>query len=237
MQFSGLIISAGTLLATAAFSLNLAGWTIRAIFGLPFRQLVDPATALMVVQVLSYLGLLYLSAAAVRRQVRISYASVAMLLGAWMLYVFYIQEWGGLHKVQWYAAPAGLYLLAIGWQEWRQGHKSLGRWIDYAAIFLMLGSLFWQTLVLGWAYFALLMLEGLLFVWWGSARRLRRFLYAGLVGVVLATVGQLVNAALSFINQWVVFGLIGLLLIVGAVLVERKLEDLKLWQDSLEEWE
>jgi len=35
----------------------------------------------------------------------------------------------------------------------------------------------------------------------------------------------------------VVFGLIGLLLIVGAVLVERKLEDLKLWQDALEEWE
>ncbi len=237
MQFSGLIISAGTLLATAILSLNLVGWTVRAIFGFPFRQLVDPATVLMAVQVLSYLGLLYLTAAVVRRQVRIAYASVAMLLGAWMLYVFYIQEWAGLHKVQWYAAPAGLYLLAIGWQEWRQGHKSLGRWIDYAATLLMLGSLFWQTLVLGWAYFGLLMLEGLLFVWWGSARRLRRFLYAGLMGVVLATTGQLVNAALSFINQWVVFGLIGLLLIVGAVLVERKLEDLKVWQDSLEEWE
>jgi hypothetical protein len=53
---------------------------------------------------------------------------------------------------------------------------------------------------------------------------------------VLATLGQLLNALRS-VNQWLVFGLIGLLLVVAAIAVERKLEDLKAWQDSLEAWE
>jgi hypothetical protein len=100
----------------------------------------------------------------------------------------------------------------------------------------MLGSLFWQTWVFGWWFFLLLMIEGLLAMWYGSARRLRRFLYTGMVGVVLATLGQLLNALRS-VNQWLVFGLIGLLLVVAAIAVERKLEDLKAWQDSLEAWE
>ena len=106
----------------------------------------------------------------------------------------------------------------------------------YAAMVLLLGSLFWQTLILGWAYFVLLVGEGLLSMWWGSARRLRRFLYAGMLGVVLATLGQLINA-LSSINQWFVFGLIGLLLVAAAIMVERKLEELKAWRDVLESWE
>ena len=115
-------------------------------------------------------------------------------------------------------------------------HGGSYRWLDYAAIFLMLSSLFWQTLVFGWSFALLMGAEGLLAVWWGSARRLRRFFYAGIVGVVLATVGQLLNA-LQHINQWITFGIIGLLLVIMAVVVERKLEGLKAWQDVLDDWE
>jgi hypothetical protein len=214
----------------------MIGWTIRALLGLPFREVVEQETVLMVVRVFSLLGLLYLGAAYHHRLLRAAYGAVGLLLAAWLVYIFFVQQWAGLRAVQWYALPAGLYLLTIAYLEWQRDHRSLARSIDYAATFLMLGSLFWQTWVFGWGFFLLLIAEGLLAMWWGSARRLRRFLYAGMVGVVLATLGQLLNALRS-VNQWLVFGLIGLLLVVAAIAVERKLEELKVWQDSLESWE
>ena len=217
--------------------LDLVGWTIRAMFGLPFRQIVELPTVQMAVGVLSLLGLLYVAAAAAHRWLRLGYVALAMLLTGWMLYAFYIQQWDRLARVQWYAIPAGLYLLGIGWLEWQRGHKTLARWLDYAAMLLMLGSLFWQTMLFGWGYALLLGSEGLLAFWWGSARRLRRFFYAGIVAVMLATLGQLINSLRS-VNQWIVFGLIGLLLVLVAIFVERKLEDIKTWQDKiLETWE
>ena len=71
---------------------------------------------------------------------------------------------------------------------------------------------------------------------WGSALRLRRFLYAGMMGVILATTAQLINSLRS-INQWIVFGLIGLLVVLAAIVIERKLEDIKAWRQTLETWE
>jgi hypothetical protein len=57
-----------------------------------------------------------------------------------------------------------------------------------------------------------------------------------MVAVILATIGQLVNSLRS-INQWIVFGLIGLILVVIAVIVERKLDNIKAWQEVLDSWE
>lgn len=221
----------------ALLGADIVGWTVRAMFGLPLRQIVDLTTVQMAVGVLSLLGLLYLAAAVTHRWLRLGYGAIGMLLTAWMLYAFYIQQWDRLARVQWYAIPAGLYILGIAYLEWQKGHKTLARWLDYAALLLMMGSLFWQTLLFGWGYATLLGAEGFLAFWWGSARRLRRFFYAGMVGVILATLGQLINSLRS-INQWIVFGIIGLLLVGLAILVERKLEDIKAWQERiLETWE
>ncbi|MBE7552137.1 MAG: hypothetical protein HS126_13795 [Anaerolineales bacterium] len=228
LGFSWIILS-----LTAWLGFDLAGWTVRAIFGLPFREVVELATVQMVVRVLALLGLLYVAATFTYRRVRLGYVALGMLLAAWMLHTFYVQEW---ENVQWYAIPAGLYLLTIAYMEWRRGNKVLARWLDYAAMLLMLGSLFWQTLLFGWGYALLLGTEGFSAFWWGSARRLRRFFYAGMVAVILATIGQLVNSLRS-INQWIVFGLIGLILVVVAVIVERKLDNIKAWQEVLDSWE
>ncbi len=237
-QRSGLVLSGYTLFLTLALGLDIAGWTVRAMFGYPFREIVDLATVYMVINVFSFLGLLYLTAAIVQRNVRQGYAALGLLISAWMVYVFYIQSWTNLNYVQWYAVPVGLYLIAIAYLEAKRGYKILARWIDYAALLLMLGSLFWQILILGWLYFLFMIGEGLAAMWWGSAHRLRRYLYAGVAGVILGTVGQLVNATLSLVsNQWVVFGLIGLVLVIAAIIVERKLDDLRAWQGSLESWE
>jgi hypothetical protein len=233
LQRFSLIFSCGILVLTAWLGLDLVGWTIRAILGLPFRQIVELITVQMVVRVLALLGLLYVAASFIHRWLRLGYVAIGMLLVAWMLQAFYVQLW---ENIQWYAIPAGFYLLAIAYLEWQRGNKTLARWLDYAAMLLMLGSLFWQTLLFGWGYALMLGTEGFSAFWWGSARRLRRFLYAGMVAVVLATVGQLINSLRS-INQWIVFGLIGLLLVIVAVVIERKLENIKAWQELLESWE
>jgi hypothetical protein len=215
---------------------DLVGWTVRAVFGYPFRQIVNMETVQMAVGVLSSIGLLYVAAAFTHRRLRLGYLAVGMLLAAWALHAFYIQQWGSATHVQWYAMPAGLYLLGIGYLEARHGSKTLARWLDYIAVLLMMGSLFWQTLLFGWRYALMLGAEGFAAFWWGSARRLRRFLYAGMMGVILATTAQLINSLRS-INQWIVFGLIGLLVVVAAIVVERKLEDIKAWREVLETWE
>jgi len=178
------------------------GWTIRAIFGLVYH--IDLPTAYMVTSVLALLGLLYLAAAFTHRWLRLGYIATGMLLISWVIHIFFVQQWDNL---QWYAMPAGLYLLGIGYLEWRRGNRILARWLDYLAIALMMGTLFWQTLLFGWEYALTLGAEGLLAMWWGSGRRLRRFLYTGIVGIVLATVGQLINSLWS-VNQWIVFGII-----------------------------
>ncbi|MBE7473847.1 MAG: hypothetical protein DPW09_08760 [Anaerolineae bacterium] len=233
LQRFSLIFSGGILLLTAWLGLDVVGWTIRAMIGLPFRETVELAIIQMVVRVLSLLGLLYVAAAFTYRRLRWGYAAIGMLLAAWILHAFYVQRW---ENIQWYAIPAGCYLLAIAYLEWQRGNKVPARWLDYTAMVLLLGSLFWQTLLFGWTYALLLGSEGFSALWWGSARRMRRFLYAGMVAVILATVGQLVNSLRS-VNQWIVFGFIGLSLVVIAVLVERKLENIKAWYEVLETWE
>ncbi len=236
LQWSGLLMSYGVLVLAAVLGLDLAQWTVRAMLGLPFRQIVDMPTVQMVVGVLALSGLLYLAAAFIHRRPRAGYVAVAILLVAWSLHAFYVQAWDGATNVQWYALPAGLYLLSISFLESQRGNVHLARWVDYAAVVLMMGSLFWQTLLFGWSYALVLGTEGFGALWWGSARRLRRFLYAGMMGVVLATLAQLINS-LQSVNQWVVFGTIGLTVVLTAIVVERKMEEIKAFRQILETWE
>jgi hypothetical protein len=237
LQRSALILSWLILALAGWLGIDLVGWTVRAMLGSPFRQIVEMDTARMAIGVLSLLGLLYVAASVTHRRPRLGYAAVGMLLAGWMLYAFYIRQWDDLAQVQWYAMPAGLYLMMVSYLEWRRGNKGLARWLDYAAMLLMIGSLFWQTLRFGWRYALLLGAEGFSALWWGSARRMRRFFYAGMVGVILATLGQLINS-LQSINQWIVFGIIGLLLVIVAAVVERRLETIRAsLREVLEHWE
>lgn len=236
LQHSGLLLSIGSLILTGWLGIDLVGWTIGAMLGLPFRHLVEVPIVHMAIGVFGLLGLLYIATAFTYRWLRLGYGAIAMLLLAWMLHVFYLQHWDTFRHLQWYALPAGLFLVGIAYLEWQQGNKNFARWLDYSATVLMLGSLFWQTLLFGWVFALLLGSESLAAFFWGSYRRLRRFLYAGMIGMILATVGQLLNS-LQSINQWIVFGLVGLILICLAVVVERKMEEIKAWHEILETWE
>jgi hypothetical protein len=219
-------LAAFSLLLALYFGTNVFALAFRAVFSLPLLTSLDLARVQMDVSVLSLLGLLVLTAAVVERRRRLGYAALATLLLAWSLELLLV--WG-LREVQWYAIPAGLYLLGIGYLEWTQGGpaaRSLARWVDRAALLLLLGSAFWQSLgTQGWRYALLMGLESLLVLWWGSARRLRRFLYAGVIGMTVDVAGQLVEPLLSA-NRWIVFGVAGVLLVGLAMLVERRLDTL-----------
>ena len=232
-----MLLSILALIITPLMGIDLVGWTVRALLGMSFRDIVQFETVWMGVWVLSLVGLLYTAAAAVYRRLRLGYLAVAMLLGAWFLYAFYINRWGNLRDTQWYALPVGLYLLVIGYLEWSRGNKLLGRWLDYAALILLLGSLFWQTLSFGLAFSITLIFEGLLVFGWGIARRLRRFFYVGLVGVMLAVLGQLVNGLQTANLLWLIWGAIGLLAVMAGLVVELNMEKIKALQAILETWE
>jgi hypothetical protein len=236
LQRSGIWLSFAVLVLTAWLGLDIAAWSVRALLGFSFRQIVEMPVAQMWVSVLAQLGLLYVGTAFTHRRLRLGYVAVGMLLLAWTLHAFYVQQWDGAARVQCYALPAGVYLLGVASLEWERGHKGLARWLDYAALLLMMGSLFWQTLLFGWRYALLLGGEGFAAMWWGSFRRLRRIFYAGMLGVMLAVVAQLLNS-LQSVNQWIVFGLIGILVVLAAALIERRLEAIKSWLEVLETWE
>jgi hypothetical protein len=194
----------------------------------------------MAVAVLALVGLLYLTMAVMRRWYWRAYAALALLLCAWSLEWFLVWD---LREVQVYAIPAGIYLLNTGYWEWRQERKQLARWIDRAALLLLLGSVFYQSLaeVRGWPYTLLMVGEGLLLIWYGSARRQTRFLYVGVVGVVVAVVGQLIQEVFLIDNAFLALGIPGIVIMALIVLIERNLEAVKKvsqdWQERLEEWE
>jgi hypothetical protein len=195
------------------------------------------AQANMLVQVSAILGLFYLAAAFVERRRWLGYGSVWLMLGAWTIWLLYVQQ---ETELQLYALPASIYLFAVGWLEWERGRLQLASWIDRAAVLLMFGAAFWQSFgQWGLVYAVLMMLEGLALVWLGSARRLRRLLYAGVVGVVTAVFGQLIEPLFNL--ETYVFLILGAGLLAAGILIEQRREkvlqvanELKL---KLEDWE
>lgn len=237
-----------------ALGINVLYLVVRAMLSQPLLGEGEIQQVQMMVAVLSLVGVFILTAAVVERKRWLAYGAVVFLLGAWSL------EWlliWGLREVQWYVIPVGLYLLAIGYLEWSGGwpgargspaERSLARWVDRAAMLLLLGSAFWQSLGDHGGRYALLMgVEALVIAWWGSARRLRRFLYTGVVAVVLDVAGQLIDPLLSA-DSWIVFAVTGSGLLVLAILAERRLRAVE-WRlkgafplaeqirKRLEEWE
>jgi len=239
LQRAGLLFSVAALGLATMMGVDIITLSIRALLGLSLLEAADVVALQMLVGVLAITGLLYLAAALVQRLAWLGYAAVILLLCGWSLEWFFI--WG-MREPQWYAVPAGVYLLGVGYLEWIQNRRTLARWSDRAGLVLLLFSSFWQSMTEpnGWPYALLMGAEALAIAWWGSARRQRRFLYFGVVGVILDVAGQSIEPLLSA-NRWIVFGVAGLILVTVAVFVERRLEALtrlsRELRERLEEWE
>lgn len=206
-----------------------------------FDWIVDSTTPVADIQAwlltLALAALFYLTAALVERWRWLGYGAVLMLLGAWSGWLYFLS---GRQELQLYAIPAGFYLLGVGWAEWSWGSRGLARWIDRAALLLLFGSAFWQSFgPYGGVYALVMMGEGLLVAWFGSMRRLRRLLYAGMAGVITAVTGQLVEPLLAA-NTYVLLLLGGFLVALGIAL-ERRLDKVRGFSKEvralLEHWE
>jgi hypothetical protein len=175
---------------------------------------------------LATLSILLFTISARRRLFEPGYVAGALLVGASLCQLY---TWG-FRQPQLFVLPAGLYLLVLAAMMRRfQGQGRISQLTEAGATVLLLGVTFGQALRAdpadGTLYTLWLCVEALLLLGYGVLARLRvPFLGGGaffIGGVLWFAVGPLLA-----MNQWVVIGCLGLLMVGGYVLLERRHEQL-----------
>jgi len=176
------------------------------------------------------------------RRLRLGYAGVALLLAAWAVLLLS----NNVAQPQWYALPAGLYLMGIGYLERRVGRKPLAVIIEALGLAVLLVTTFTQSLdggAAGLPYFILLIVEAMGAVAWGALRRLKSPFFIGLAANAINVLAQLVLlfAGPSTLIRWLIIGGTGLFIVGAAVFVERQRERLltqaTAWRETLAAWD
>lgn len=189
------------------------------------------------------LGAMVLLAAYVNRKLELGYVGVGLWLLSWWLVLHYT----GTTEMQWYSVPTGLYAIAVGFLERRYqtaGQRNWGLLAETFGWVVLLLTTWIQSFdeQAGFVYFALLLAEGLLAIWWGAARRVKAPFFIGLAGVSLNVVAQfaLLFSDSSTLTRWLIIGGFGVLIIAVAVVVERQrtllLERAQWLKHELETW-
>lgn len=189
---------------------------------------------------LAFAGALYLAIAYRGRYYRLGYLGMAMLILAWAL-ALVVRD---VRQPQLYAIPAGLYLTGMGFLERQRVRRPFAIIVEGFGLSVLLLTSFTQSLggAEGFPYFLLLLVEALLVIWWGAARRIKVPFFIGLGASVLNVVAQVVVLVnVHQVNRWFVFLSVGLLLVTAAVFVERQRERIiarsQEWRETLETWE
>ncbi len=134
-----------------------------------------------------------------------------------------------LREVQLYVVPVGIYLfaLAAGIRTF-QRQVSVARLVDSAAVCLLLGVTFIQAGGSGEnvGYVMLFGGESLLVMAYGILARLRVPFISGVIGFVIGVLWMVAHAT-RMLNQWLVLGLLGMLMLLAYVLLERQQEQLR----------
>jgi hypothetical protein len=189
---------------------------------------------------LGFAGLLYLTIAYRGRHIRLSYLGLALLELDWALMLI-DQE---IKQPQLYAIPAGLYFIFVGFLERRQGQKQFAIVLENFGLAVMIVTSFIQSLngEQGFPYFLLLLVEGLLVIWWGMVQRRKIPFFVGIGASVLNVVSQVVVLINVYdVQRWIIILGVGVLLVTAAIFVERQREriiaQMQEWQEVLETWE
>jgi hypothetical protein len=189
---------------------------------------------------LAFAGALYLTQAYRGRYYRLGYLGMALLQTAWAL-ALVVRD---VEQPQWYAIPAGLYFIGIGFLERRRARGLLAVAIETFGLSVLLLTAFIQSLdgATGFPYFVLLLVEALLVIWWGAARRFKIPFFIGLGASALNVLAQVVILINVYdINRWLIILSVGLLLVLLAIFVERQraliIAKAQAWREVLETWE
>jgi hypothetical protein len=174
---------------------------------------------------LATLALLLATLALRERRALYGYAAGGALVAAALCQ---LADWG-FTQPQWYVVPAGLYLMALGHGLRRAGRIPQARLVEAGALAVMLGTTLAQSLRGddgAWAlYAAVLCLESLAFVAYGTLAKLR-VPFVGGIAFFVAGVVWLSLDPLQSANRWVLLGALGLLMVAAYVLLERRQEQL-----------
>ena len=205
---------------------------------LPFVISQPTATAFA----LAFAGALYLAVAYRGHYHRLGYTAMAMLQVAWALLLIV----RNVAEPQWYAIPAGLYFSGVGFLERRRGRKWFALIVESFGLAVLLLTSFIQSLnggAEGLPHFVIMLVEGLLVIWWGAARRLKAPFFIGLAASALNVAGQVVVlfGGGSTLIRWLIILSAGLLFVTAAVFVERQrvriIARAQEWRVALEAWE
>jgi hypothetical protein len=188
---------------------------------------------------LAFAGALYLAIAYRGRYYRLGYLAIGMLEIAWVMALI-VRD---VRQPQLYAIPAGLYFTLLAYLEQRRGRRLFVLILEGLGLAVLLVTSFIQSLdgAQGFPYFVLLLVEGLLVIWWGAVQRQRISFFAGLGASVLNVVAQVVVLVSVYeVNRWFIILGVGLVLVVLAAFVERRREHLLIqaqaWREVLESW-
>lgn len=185
-------------------------------------------------------GAFHLTMAVSKRSYGWGYLGFGLILLAWCLLLFVRNA----DQPQFYAIPSGLYFAVIGFLERRRRPGRFPMLIESLGLAILLVTSFIQSLdgAAGFPYFLLLLVEGLIVIWWGAARRLRVPFLIGIASSVINVIAQvIVLVSVYDINRWfIIFG-VGILLMGLGLIVERRRERLlaqaQSWRETLEKWE
>ena len=176
------------------------------------------------------------------RERRLGYLGVALLEASYMLQLVLAD----IGQPQLFVLPAGIYLLAIAYLEWRRGTGAgIKAAIESGALAIMLGTSVLQAIgFLGagydrYVYDTSLLVESLIFLGLGAALRWKRTFFAAALAIVV-DVAILLADPIRATNTWYLLGTVGTLLIAFVVFLERRRQQIPLWIEDwrkrLEDW-
>jgi hypothetical protein len=212
----------------------LCGVAVATTLPMGLSQPMAAATAL------GFAGVLSLTIGLRGRVYLLGYLGVALLLVAWSVFLI-VRD---VREPQWYAMPAGLYLMGVGYLARRHAPGRLAMLVEGLGVAVLLLTSFIQSLNpdSGFVYFLLLLVEALLVIWWGAGRHLKVPFFAGLFASVLNILAQVIIQVNKYeIDRWVIIFGVGLLLVSIAVYVERQrmklLSRAHEWREALGTWQ
>ena len=202
------------------------------------RQTLQPLAATLAVS-----GLTLLAHAFDRRQRLLGYLGVALVEAGYMLQLLFFD----VGQPQAFSLPAGLYLLAIAYLEWRRGAQGrLKGALEAGALALMLAVSLPQAVGFMGAgndryfYDTFLLVQSLALVAGGALLRWKKSFFGGSLALV-ADVVVLLADPVRATNTWYLVGIIGLGMIGIVVFIERQRQRIPLWVDEwrqrLETWD
>ncbi len=193
--------------------------------------------------VLAIAGLQIVTLGYQRRERRLVYSGVALVLGAYLGQLVL----AAVTQPQLFVLPVGVYLLGLAWAERRIApRRAVGKLLEVTGLLLLLGTSLPQALgfaangVPASAYDLMVLAEGLVLLWVGDTLRWKDTLTAGALALG-ADALLIVAQPLRAIDTWYAMAIAGLAIIGFVIAVEKKRQGLATlfgqWRRVRETWD